>query len=129
MYRGFSRGPRGRMYGHRGFRPEIYAGFIGLIFFGWIIMAVIGGLFGSVLMLLGAAARGLARVLPRLFSGFLFSKSVIAGLIIGLIWYFRTHGRNMDKRNEACENSSSKADGTSAETEAFDVPACRTLHV
>ena len=48
-------GPRGRMNGHRGFRPEIFLGIIGLMFFGWIILAVIGGLLGAGFMVLVGA--------------------------------------------------------------------------
>ena len=38
----YNMGPRGRKFGHRGFRPEIFLGILGLMFFGWIILAVIG---------------------------------------------------------------------------------------
>ena len=127
MYRGFSMGPRGRMFGHRGFRPGIFAGIIGLIFFGWIIVAIVGALLGCGLMFLSAIAHALAHIAPRLFAGLLSSRSVIAGLIIGLVWYFRTHRRNAP-RHETVRESGSSADGAAAETEIVETQNYRTFN-
>ena len=133
MYRGFNRGPRGRMFGHRGFRPGVFAGIIGLLFFGWIILAVIGGLLGAGIMTLGAIVHSIARIAPRLFSGLLSSKSVAVGLAIGLIWYFRTHRKNAPQAEAVCEdataesNAAESAETESAETEMIETQMNRTF--
>ena len=129
MYRRFNMGPRGRMFGHGGFRPEIFLGIIGFMFFGWIILAVLGGLFGAALMILGSVIRGLASVAPRVFSGLLSSRSVIAGLIIGLVWYFRTHKKNAPRTEASREaETGSTVDGAAVETEIAEAPVYRSFH-
>lgn len=116
-------GPRGRMNGHRGFRPEIFLGIIGLMFFGWIILAVIGGLLGAGFMVLGSVVRGLARVAPRLFA----SRSVAVGLALGLVWYFRTHRRNAEEKKNTENECSGTVDGAAAEAEVIEAPAYRSF--
>ena len=124
----YNMGPRGRKFGHRGFRPEIFLGILGLMFFGWIILAVIGGLLGAGFMILGSVVSGLARIAPRLFSGILSSRSLVAGLILGLIWYFRTHKKDENAaREEANLESSSTVDGAAVETEVIEAPVYRTF--
>ena len=132
MYRWNNRynmGPRGRKSGRRGFRPEIFLGILGLMFFGWIILAVIGGLLGAGFMVLGSVISGLARIAPRLFRGILSSKSLVAGLIIGLIWYFRTHKRSGNPaKEEAIQESGSTVDGAAVETEVIEAPTYHTFN-
>lgn len=125
----YNMGPRGRKFGHRGFRPEIFLGILGLMFFGWIILAVIGGLLGAGFMILGSVVSGLARVAPRLFSGILSSRSLAVGLVIGLIWYFRTHRRNGSAaKEETVRESASTVDGAAVETEIIEEPVYRTFN-
>ena len=125
----YNMGPRGRKFGHRGFRPEIFLGILGLMFFGWIILAVIGGLLGAGFMILGSVVSGLARIAPRLFSGILSSRSLVVGLIFGLIWYFRTHKRNGSAAGkEALQESGSTVDGAAVETEIIEEPVYRTFN-
>ncbi len=128
--RHFCTGPRGRKFGRGGFRPEIFLGILGFMCFGWIILAVIGGLLGAGFMVLGSVVSGLARIAPRLFRGILSSKSLIAGIVIGLVWYFRTRGRNGNAGREetARESSGGTVDGAAVETEIAEAPACRTFH-
>ena len=132
MYRWNNRynmGPRGRKSGRRGFRPEIFLGILGLMFFGWIILAVIGGLLGAGFMVLSSVISGLARIAPRLFRGILSSKSLVAGLIIGLIWYFRTHKRNGNTaKEEEIQESGSTVDGAAVETEVIEAPTYHTFN-
>ena len=124
----YNMGPRGRKFGRGGFRPEIFLGILGLMFFGWIILAVIGGLLGAGFMILGSVVSGLARIAPRLFSGILSSRSLVVGLILGLIWYFRTHKKDGNAaREEANRESSSTIDGTAVETEVIEAPVYRTF--
>ena len=81
MFNGFNMGPRGRGFGHRGFRPGIFAGIIGLIFFGPAILAslfwrratrngilagiIVGGL--TVLIWKQLALFGLYEIIPGFF--------------------------------------------------------------
>ncbi len=123
----YNMGPRGRKFGRGGFRPEIFLGILGLMFFGWIILAVIGGLLGAGFMILGSVVSGLARVAPRLFSGILSSRSLVVGLILGLIWYFRTHKKDGNAAREEANRESSTVDGTAVETEVIEAPVYRTF--
>ncbi len=120
-------GPRGRMAGHRGFRPGVFAGIIGLIFFGWVFIAVIGAFLGAGVMVLSAVAHGLAHLIPRLFSHAFFTRGFIAGLILSLIWYYRTHKRNAAGENAEGKNSGT-VDGTAVETEIDEAPVYRTFN-
>ena len=124
----YNMGPRGRKSGHREFRPEIFLGILGLMFFGWIILAVIGGVLGAGIMILGSVVSGLARLAPRLFSGILSSRSLVVGLIFGLIWYFRTHKKDGNAaKEEAAGESGSTVDGAAVETEIIEEPVYRTF--
>ena len=125
----YNTGPRGRKTGRGEFRPEIFLGILGLMFFGWIILAVIGGLMGAGFMILGSVVSGLARVAPRLFRGFLSSKSLVAGLAIGLIWYFRTHRKDGNTAGKkAIQESGSTVDGAAVETEIIEAPTYHTFN-
>ncbi len=123
----YNMGPRGRKFGRGGFRPEIFLGILGLMFFGWIILAVIGGLLGAGFMILCSVVAGLARVAPRLFIGILSSRSLVVGLILGLIWYFRTHKKDGNAAREEANRESSTVDGTAVETEVIEAPVYRTF--
>ena len=125
----YNMGPRGRKFGRGGFRPEIFLGILGLMFFGWIILAVIGGLLGAGFMILGSVVSGLARIAPRLFSGILSSRSLVVGLIFGLIWYFRTHRKDgTAAKEEAVPESGSTVDGAAVETEIVEAPTYHTFN-
>ena len=125
----YNMGPRGRKTGRREFRPEIFLGILGLMFFGWIILAVIGGLLGAGFMILGSVVSGLARIAPRLFRGILSSKSLVAGLVIGLIWYFRTHRKDEGAaKEEAARESGGTVDGAAVETEIVEAPSYHTFN-
>ena len=127
MYRNtWNMGPRARRNAHRGFRPEIFLGIIGLMCFGWVILAVVFGLLGAGIVAFGAVLHGLARVLPRVLTRAITSRSVIAGLILGLVWYFRTHRKNTEAKEE--EKNSGTVDGAKVETEIVEAPAYRTFN-
>ena len=81
----FNMDPRGRKFGHRGFRPGIFAGIIGLIFFGPAILAIVFSLVGAGAMVLYSVVSGLAQIAPRLFSGIFSSGGFAVGLAIGLV--------------------------------------------
>ena len=127
MYRNtWNMGPRARRNAHRGFRQEIFLGLIGLMCFGWVILAVVFGLLGAGIAAFGAVLHGLARVLPRVLTRAITSRSVIAGLILGLVWYFRTHKRNTEAKEE--EKNRGAVDGAKVETEIVEAPAYRTFN-
>ena len=127
MYRyNWNMDPRGRNTGHRGFRPEMLLGLIGLMCFGWVILAVVFGLLGAGVMVFGSVISGIVSVLPRVLSRIITSRSVIAGLILGLVWYFRTHKRNTEAKEE--EKNSGTVDGAKVETEIVEAPAYRTFN-
>ena len=102
-------GPRGPMYGHRGYRrmnrrPRGWGILLllpVLMFSGWMILAVIGGIFGAVIMLLGSLLggavsifEGLGSVGSGIFSGLTSVGSIAIGIIIGVALYFRLKKRN-----------------------------------
>ena len=127
MYRNtWNMDPRGRKNARRGFRPEMLLGLIGLMCFGWVILAVVCGLLGAGIVAFGAVLHGLARVLPRVLTRAITSRSVIAGLILGLVWYFRTHRKNTEAKEE--EKNSGTVDGAKVETEIVEAPAYRTFN-
>ena len=116
----FNMGPRGRMFGHRGFRPGIFLGFIGLLFGGWIILAVLGGLLGAGIMILGSVFSVLARIISRIAPVLFSSKGFFIGLAIGLVWALKNR-----KRNQA----SAKEEETEEETEEHtEEPVIETQH-
>ena len=81
MFYGFNMGPRGRRFGHRGFSPGIFAGIMALMFFGWIILAVIGAVLGAGAMILGSVFTGLVRIVPRLLAGIFSSRGFAVGIV------------------------------------------------
>ena len=97
----FNMGPRGRKFGHRGFRPDIFAGILGLMFGGWILIAVLGGLLGAGIMVLGSVFTVMARIVSRILPALLSSKGFAAGIVIGLIWALRNRRRNDTPVHEA----------------------------
>ena len=109
------RGPM--MGGHRGFGPMMGGprpmrmrrstgiGPLGVLFLlpallfgGWVILAVIGGLIGAGCMILGSVVEGLASVAGDIFSGTFSAGSVAVGFIIGLALFFRFRNRNAARK-------------------------------
>ena len=111
----FNMGPRGRKFGHRGFRPEIFAGIIALMFGGWIILAVLGGLLGASIMILGPVFSSLAHFVSDIFSGIFSAESVAVGVVIGLIWAFRNRKRKADGASESAADDTASDEETEAE--------------
>ena len=131
MYRNnWNMGPRGRNFGHRGFRPVFIPGIIGLFFFGWIFVAALCGAAGGAIMILASVISGLAHIAPRLIRALASSHGFALGVAIGLVWYFRTHRRNGDTAKEEAirESSGSTVDGAAVETEIIEEPVYRTFN-
>ena len=128
MYRyNWNMDPRGRNTGHRGLRPGIFLGIVGLLFFGWIFIAALCGVAGAAIMILASVISGLARFLPRLIRALVSSRGFALGVAMGLVWYFRTHRRNRAAAEESRE-SAGRVDGTAVETEITEAPAYRTFN-
>ena len=135
MYRyNWNMDPRGRNTGHKGFRPGIFLGIVGLLFFGWIFIAALCGVAGAAIMILASVISGLASViseaayfLPLLIRALVSSRGFAIGIALGLVWYFRTHRRNRAAAAESRE-STGRVDGTAVETEITEAPAYRTFN-
>lgn len=128
MYRyNWNMDPRGRNTGHRGFRPGIFLGIVGLLFFGVIFAEALCGVAGAAVMILASVISGLARFLPRLIRALVSSRGFALGVAMGLVWYFRTHRRNRAAAEESRE-SAGRVDGTAVETEITEAPAYRTFN-
>lgn len=128
MYRyNWNMDPRGRNTGHRGFRPGIFLGIVGLLFFGVIFAEALCGAAGAAVMILASVISGLARFLPRLIRALVSSRGFALGVAMGLVWYFRTHRRNRAAAEESRE-SAGRVDGTAVETEITEAPAYRTFN-
>ena len=128
MYRNnWNMGPRGRNFGHRGFRPVFIPGIIGLFFFGWVVIAAVFGVLGALIMTLGSVLSGLAHFAPRLIRALVSSRGFAIGVALGLVWYFRTHRKNRAAAEES-RKSTGSVDGAAVETEVIEAPACRTFN-
>ncbi len=109
MMNGWNRGtgPRGPMYGHRGYgRRGFGSGGLfllpALFFGGWMIIAVIGGLLGMMAWMLGGVFSGICSLIGRIFSlteTALTSEGLAAGIVLGIILFYR-----MKKRNSAAQS-------------------------
>ena len=128
MYRAYM-GPRGRMHGRRDFLPEVFFGVIGLIFFGWIILAAIGGVIGAGIMILRSVFSTLAHVLPGTVRSLFSGEGFALGVALGMVWYLRTHRRNAQKETPRAEASRSGGaiDETPVQTEVIEAPVYRTF--
>ena len=109
-------GPRGPMYGHIGYRRmnrrPMGLGILfllpALMFGGWMILAVIGGVFGAVIMLLGSLLggaisifEGLGSVVSDIFSGLTSVGGIAIGVVIGLALYYYIRRRRSNATHEA----------------------------
>ena len=124
-------GPRGPMHGHRGFGPArrpmgFHRGFgMGglfllpvLLFGGWVILAVIGGLIGAVIMILSSVFGGLASAAESVFSGVSSAGGVALGAAIGFVLYRRLKRKNAEKASETEETADETNESDSYFTQA-----------
>ena len=100
MYRYNYMGPRGRRTGHGGFLPGFLLGLVGLMFGGWVVLAVFGAILGVLAMfmgpMIGIFASGISWIFNTIFSGSGFAL----GIVIGLVWYFANKKKNSSSRND-----------------------------
>ena len=104
-----------RMYHHRpmGFFP-LGGLFIlpALMFGGWIVVAVLGGILGLVGSIIGGVFEGLGSLASGAFTG----SGLVIGIVIGLALYFWLKKRNTVKEEE----TTSTADGEAVEAEIVE---------
>ena len=111
---GMGYGPGFRpMYRPMGFFP--LAGLFmlpALLYGGWIVIAVLGGILALVGSILGGVFEGLSALASGVFSG----SGLVVGIVLGLALFFW-----LKKRNEAVkEESVSTVDGEAVETEIVE---------
>ena len=83
-----------------------------LIFGGWIMVAVLGGVLGLVGSIIGGVFEGLGSLASGAFTG----GGLVIGIAIGIALYFWLKKRNAAKEEE----SSSTVDGEAVETEIVE---------
>ena len=99
MFYRYNRGPRGRMFGHRGNPVGVILAVIGLIFFSPIAFAVLIGLLCGAAGVIGGLAAAAAGILSGLRSVAFPGGGLIVGIVIGLILY----NRNRSRKTEAAD--------------------------
>ncbi len=109
MMNGWNRemGPRGPIYGHRGYgRRGLGLGGLfllpALFFGGWMVIAVIGGLIGTMAWILGGAFSGIGSLIGWIFSlieSAFTSEGLVVGIVLGIVLFYW-----MKKRNSAAQS-------------------------
>ncbi len=82
-----------------------------LMFGGWVVVAVLGGILGLVGSIIGGVFEGMASLASGVFSG----SGLVIGVVIGLALYFW-----LKKRNTSKEENTSTVDGEAVETEIVE---------
>ena len=83
-----------------------------LMFGGWVVVAVLGGILGLVGSIIGGVFEGLGSLASGAFSG----SGLVIGIVIGLALYFWLKKRNTAKEEE----TTSTVDGEAVETEIVE---------
>ena len=100
MYRYNYMGPRGRRTGHGGFLPGFLLGLVGLMFGGWVVLAVFGAILGVLAMFVGPMIGIFASGISWLFNSIFSGSGFALGIVIGLVWYFTNKKKNNSSRND-----------------------------
>ena len=83
-----------------------------LMFGGWIVVAVLGGILGLVGSIIGGVFEGLGSLASGAFTG----SGLVIGIVIGLVLYFWLKKRNTVKEEE----TTSTVDGEAVEAEIVE---------
>ena len=110
MYRYNYMGPRGRRTGHGGFFPGMLLGLAGLMFGGWVILAVLAAVLGFFAMIAGPVIGIFASSISWLFNTIFSGSGVAVGVVIGLIWYFYNKKRNAETEEDREEKTFGKTE-------------------
>lgn len=115
-------GPRGPMRGYRRMRRGLGLGWLfalpALLFGGWMIVAVVGALFGAAIMILGGIFSGIGYLAEGIFSGIGTAGSIAIGIIIGLALFSRMKKRNSHAASQ--EEEKSTVDNIEVETQVVE---------
>ena len=113
----FNRGPRGRVFGHRGSPVGMILAIFGLISLAPVALAVLSGLFVGFLGVVGGLVAVAASVLSSLGSEAVAGGSVLVGILIGLLLYRSIHAWKAAAREEKEESvpAAEKTDEKKAE--------------
>ena len=101
----FNRGPRGRMFGHRGSPVGMILAIFGLISLAPVALAVLSGLFVGFLGVVGGLVAVAASVLSSLGSEVVAGGSVLVGILIGLLLCRSIHAWKAAAREEKEESA------------------------
>ena len=101
----FNRGPRGRMFGHRGSPVGMILAIFGLISLAPVALAVLSGLFVGFLGVVGGLVAVAASVLSSLGSEVVAGGSVLVGILISLLLYRSIHAWKAAAREEKEESA------------------------
>ena len=101
----FNRGPRGRVFGHRGSPVGMILAIFGLISLAPVALAVLSGLFVGFLGVVGGLVAVAASVLSSLGSEVVAGGSVLVGILIGLLLYRSIHAWKAAAREEKEESA------------------------
>ena len=82
--------PRGRLHGHRGSIGGFLAGLLVLMMSGWIILAAAAALILSVVFVIIPVFGVLVDIAPAVLGSLLGMKSLAIGMVIGLLWYYKS---------------------------------------
>ena len=121
----FNRGPRGRVFGHRGSPVGMILAIFGLISLAPVALAVLSGLFVGFLGVVGGLVAVAASVLSSLGSGAFTAGGVAVGIVIGLLLYNRNRKGAAADRKEA-ENEGTTDTGTQAAEEYYPTESFRS---
>ena len=90
LMKNMNMGPRGRLHGHRGSVGGFLAGLLVMMMGGWIILAAAFALILSVVFIIIPVFGLLVDIAPSVLGSLLGMKSLAIGMVIGLLWYYRS---------------------------------------
>ena len=108
----FSRGPRGRMFGHRGSPVGMILAIFGLISLAPVALAVLSGLFVGFLGVVGGLIAAAGAILSTLGPEIVSGGSVVVGILIGLLLYRSVRAWKAASAREGKEESARTAEET-----------------
>ena len=101
----FNRGPRGRMFGHRGSPIGMILAIFGLISLAPVALAVLSGIFVGFLGVVGGLVAAAGAILSTLGTEVVAGGSVVIGILIGLLLYKSIMAWKAASAREAKEES------------------------
>ena len=115
----YNKGPRGRIFGHRGSPAVMILAIFGLIGFAPVALAVLFGLLVGAMGVVGGLIAAAGSILSSLPSAVFSGGGVILGIIIGLLLYYR----NRTGKEAAADTQKKESTGTAVREETEYYPA------